>query len=245
MVMKQDTPPATTSSLVTGGCGNCCDAEDPLVLHHAHHVHHRGVFLHLCTTCVLRLHHHLFCPNCFQVHPPPPPPSTDSAAAAILTCSKCFSSSHSHCVVSPQTPYICRLCTDPAATTFRLEILENDGGRRVLLDGEAANMMSAAGKIASTSINNAGVAALKADAEREAKEEALARRRACEAAGGGCRRGWVYYGEKLERERNIVPPLDRNSGVGLIANVERVDDSHQSVVAYIVSKLIQNGKIIA
>ncbi|EYU19385.1 hypothetical protein MIMGU_mgv1a026968mg [Erythranthe guttata] len=184
--------------------------------------------------------------------PPPPtllpqlfPCPPTAAAAAILTCSKCFSSSHSHCVVSPQTPYICRLCTDPGAATFRLEILENDGGRRVFLDREAANMLSAAGKIASTSINNAGVAAVNADAEKKAKEEALARRRACEAAGGGGRRGWVYYGDKVERERDIVPPRDRNSGVGSIGNVERVDDSHQSVATYIVSKLIKYGRIIA
>ncbi|KAL7119846.1 hypothetical protein ACP275_02G086800 [Erythranthe tilingii] len=121
--------------------------------------------------------------------------STTTSAAAILTCSKCFSSSHSHCVVSPTNTLHLPPCTDPGAATFRLEILESDGGRRVVLDREAANMLSAAGKIASTSINNAGVAAVKAEAERKAKEATLAREGRTRpqvevaVAAGGCTTG--------------------------------------------------------
>ncbi|KAL7119845.1 hypothetical protein ACP275_02G086700 [Erythranthe tilingii] len=188
MVINHDPPAATTaaSSLVkTAACGNCNVFERMLLFH----VRLRRVYLHLCATCVLRLHHQLFCPNCFQVHPSPPPPLSQSNDAAFITCTKCFSSSHSICVPSPPTtPYICRLCTDPNAATFRLKTLKEAGVgetggdpcRRAVMDGDAVKKLFAAAKIATNSMNNAAVAA-REDAEKKVMEAAMARKGATQA----------------------------------------------------------------
>ncbi|EYU19384.1 hypothetical protein MIMGU_mgv1a019129mg [Erythranthe guttata] len=188
MVTNQHPPAAAAtaaSSLVkTAACGNCNVFERMLLFH----VLRRGVYLHLCATCVLRLHHQLFCPNCFQVHPSPPPPSP-SNDAAFTTCTKCFSSSHTICVPSPRTtPYICRLCTDPNAATFRLKTLKEAGvgetggdpRRRAVMDADAVKKLFAAAKIATNSMNNAAVAASE-DAERKVMEAAMARKGATQA----------------------------------------------------------------
>ncbi|KAL8061424.1 hypothetical protein ABFX02_02G085700 [Erythranthe guttata] len=188
MVTNQHPPAAAAtaaSSLVkTAACGNCNVFERMLLFH----VLRRGVYLHLCATCVLRLHHQLFCPNCFQVHPSPPPLS-QSNDAAFTTCTKCFSSSHTICVPSPRTtPYICRLCTDPNAATFRLKTLKEAGvgetggdpRRRAVMDGDAVKKLFAAAKIATNSMNNAAVAA-REDAERKVMEAAMARKGATQS----------------------------------------------------------------
>ncbi|KAK6143823.1 hypothetical protein DH2020_024171 [Rehmannia glutinosa] len=173
-------PDATATVPAATVCGNCGMEERRLI----HHVRHRGLFRRLCTSCVLRLHPQSFCPTCFQVYPPSP--SND----AVLTCSKCYSLSHSHCVeagtgpTSPPTPYICPLCLHPNTPFFKLKSAKEANVRisedcRVL-DRESAKKLLAAAKIASASMNKAAVAA-KAEAERRAKEAAFTRKRAKEA----------------------------------------------------------------
>ncbi|CAI9781718.1 unnamed protein product [Fraxinus pennsylvanica] len=183
MIIKQD---HTTSSAVKA-CGNCGVEERRLL----HHVRHRGIFRRLCSTCVLRLHPQSFCPTCFQVYPPSPPPDS------VITCSKCYSSSHSYCVTSPASAvnhYICPLCVNPSSPIFNLnkateanvigggESLDVSGKSEVyrVIDKPAAKILLAAAKIAAASMAKAAVAA-RAEAERRAKEAAFTRKRAREA----------------------------------------------------------------
>ncbi|GFP87964.1 hypothetical protein PHJA_000940100, partial [Phtheirospermum japonicum] len=136
--------------------------------------------------CVLRLHPQSFLPTCFQVYPPPP--TND----AVLTCFKCYSSSHSRCVeaaagpTSPPNPYICPLCTHPNTPIFKLRSAKDvdptnaRGDNCRVMDRDTARKLLAAAKIASASMNKAAAAA-KAEAERRAKEAAYTRKRAKEA----------------------------------------------------------------
>ncbi|XP_057798295.1 uncharacterized protein LOC131014359 [Salvia miltiorrhiza] len=166
-------------------CGNC-GAEERRLLHQ---VRHRSIFRRLCTTCVLRLHPQAFCPTCFQVYPSTLPNDV------VRTCVKCYSHSHSHCVdaagAPPPNPYVCPLCVNPSAPIFKLKSakdanVEIDGAMNAraencrVMDRDAAKMLLAAAKIASTSMNKAAVAA-KAEAERRVKEAAYTRKRAKEA----------------------------------------------------------------
>ncbi|KAL3814607.1 hypothetical protein ACJIZ3_015875 [Penstemon smallii] len=179
MQIKSDHP-TTAAAPASTACVQCGAKERWLL----HNVRHRGVFRRLCTTCVLRLHPQSFCPTCFQVYPPPP--SND----AVLSCFKCYSSTHSHCVASPApTPYICTLCANPTGPIFKLKtakdsnVVINEGegeGECRVMDGDAAKKLLAAAKISAVSMNKAAVAA-KAEAERRAKEAAFARKRAKEA----------------------------------------------------------------
>ncbi|KAI3448432.1 hypothetical protein Pfo_005097 [Paulownia fortunei] len=187
MLIKPDPTSSNSSATVPVAtvCGNC-GVEERLLLHH---VRHRGIFRRLCTSCVLRLHPQSFCPTCFQVYPPTP--SND----AVLSCFKCYSSSHSHCVeagpTSPPSPYICPLCLHPSTPIFTMksakeanvEISEAMNVKSEdcrVMDRDAAKKLLAAAKIASASMNKAAVAA-KAEAERRAKEAAFTRKRAKEA----------------------------------------------------------------
>ncbi|KAL2536909.1 uncharacterized protein Fot_18300 [Forsythia ovata] len=184
MLIKQD----QTTSSSANACGNCGVEERRLL----HHVRHRGIFRRLCTTCVLRLHPQSFCPTCFQVYPPSPPHDS------VITCFKCYSSSHSYCVTVPASPsnnYICPLCINPNSPIFNLkkateanvrigggeglDVSVNSEVYRVI-DKTAAKILLAAAKIAAASMSKAAVAA-RAEAERRAKEAAFTRKRAKEA----------------------------------------------------------------
>ncbi|KAH6783221.1 hypothetical protein C2S52_008180 [Perilla frutescens var. hirtella] len=188
MLIKSDSTTTNSSPLMPAAtaCGNC-GAEERRLLHQ---VRHRSIFRRLCTTCVLRLHPQAFCPTCFQVYAPTPPND------AVRTCVKCYSHSHSHCVESASVggggnPYVCPLCVHPNAPVFKLKsakeanvaVVEAMNARiedcRVM-DRDAAKMLLAAAKIASTSMNKAAVAQ-KAEAERRVKEAAFTRKRAKEA----------------------------------------------------------------
>uniref|UniRef100_A0A5B6YQ91 Uncharacterized protein n=2 Tax=Davidia involucrata TaxID=16924 RepID=A0A5B6YQ91_DAVIN len=171
MMMKQEpTTPIPTA------CGNCGVEERRLL----HHVRHRGIFRRLCTSCVLKLHPQSFCPTCFLVYDRSPP-SNDT-----VTCYKCYSSSHSHCVGSNvANPYVCPPCANPNLPIFSAK-KANDGegeggeGNCRVIDQKAARVLLAAARIAAVSMSKAAVAA-RTEAERRAKEAALTRKRAREA----------------------------------------------------------------
>ncbi|KAL7082219.1 hypothetical protein ACP275_14G086000 [Erythranthe tilingii] len=167
MLIKPD-PNTTNSSAAVPVCGNCRVEERLLLLHH---VRHRSVFLRLCTTCVLRLHSHNFCPTCFQVYPPPSP-SNDG----VRNCSKCYSVTHPHCADSgggggggstfPPASYICPLCLHPDKPVFKLKSAKEanvDIGAgddcTVMMDRYSAKKFMAAAKIAAASMNSAAAAA--------------------------------------------------------------------------------------
>ncbi|CAA3015594.1 uncharacterized protein LOC111384862 [Olea europaea subsp. europaea] len=183
MIIKQD----PTTSSAANACGNCGLEERRLL----HHVRHRGIFRRLCTTCVLRLHPQSFCPTCFQVYPP------STTHDSVITCFKCYSSSHSYCVTAPASPgnnYTCPLCINPNSPIFNLrreteanvtggdEGLDVTGNSEVyrVIDRTSAKILLAAAKIAAASMFKAAVAA-RAEAERKAKEAAFTRKRAKEA----------------------------------------------------------------
>ncbi|KAL8541957.1 hypothetical protein ACS0TY_002991 [Phlomoides rotata] len=180
MLINPDSSTTNSSAImpVATACSNCGVEERRFL----HQVRHRGVFRRLCTTCVLRLHPQSFCPTCFQVYPPPPPND------AVVTCFKCYSSSHSRCVEpgpkSPPNPYTCPLCLHPNTPIFKLKSRKEAVNGKIedfkAMDRDAATKLLAAAKIASVSMNKAAVAA-KAEAERRAKEAAYARKRAKEA----------------------------------------------------------------
>ncbi|KAL6514754.1 hypothetical protein OROGR_020333 [Orobanche gracilis] len=213
MLVKPDTtdinsPPTTLAATACGNCG----AEERRLLHH---VRHRGVFRRLCTSCVLRLHPQSFCPTCFQVYPPQP--SHD----AVLTCIKCYSSSHSHCVeagghISPPSSYICPLCSRPNTPIFKLksaieanmEVVNTKTDDIRVMDRDSAKKLLAAAKIASMLMNKAAVAA-KADAERRAKDAAYTLKRAKEALE------YVTHLTMKENLRKKEAVLAGSSGVGI------------------------------
>ncbi|CAA2959486.1 uncharacterized protein LOC111411774 [Olea europaea subsp. europaea] len=213
MIIKQD----HTTSSSANACGNCGVEERRLL----HHVRHRGIFRRLCSTCVLRLHPQSFCPSCFQVYPPSPPHDS------IITCSKCYSSSHSYCVASPASPgnhYICPLCVNPNSPIFNLkketeanvigegESLDVSGNSEVyrVIDKTAAKTLLAAAKIAAASMSKAAVAA-RVEAERRAKEAAFTRKRAREALEHVA---YLVVREKVRKKESalsISPPVSRLS----------------------------------
>ncbi|KAK4424487.1 hypothetical protein Salat_1642100 [Sesamum alatum] len=219
MLIKPE-PTTTNSSAVVPVatlCGNC-GAEERRLLHH---VRHRGIFRRLCTTCVLRLHPQSFCPTCFQVYPPPP--SND----AVLTCFKCYSSSHSHCVAagpaSPPSPYVCPLCLHPNTPIFKLktakeanvdisEAMNVKSEDCRVMDKDAAKKLLAAAKIASASMNKAAVAA-KAEAERRAKEAAFTRKRAKEALEHVA---YLVMKDKLRKKEAALAGSGEVVGLGVV-----------------------------
>ncbi|KAG8363966.1 hypothetical protein BUALT_Bualt19G0077300 [Buddleja alternifolia] len=214
MLIKPDHIAGNSSSAVPVAtlCGNC-GAEERRLLHH---VRHRGVFRRLCTTCVLRLHPQSFCPTCFQVYPPSPPND------AVLTCFKCYSSSHSHCVAAAPSPYICPLCAHPNTPIFKLksakeanvgigEATDVKSEDCKVMDRDAARKLLAAAKIASASMNKAAVAA-RAEAERRAKEAAFTRKRAKEALEHVA---YLVMKEKLRKKEAMLMGGGEVSGLGV------------------------------
>ncbi|KAM3337191.1 hypothetical protein P3S68_032891 [Capsicum galapagoense] len=90
-----------------------CFVKRPFILHY---LPYRGVYRHLCTTCVLDSHPGSFCPICFDIflHNPPPP-------YIGIQCSKCNSISHLSCipdVASSSQGYLCPPCSNPNFTYF-------------------------------------------------------------------------------------------------------------------------------
>ncbi|GAA0175236.1 hypothetical protein LIER_28456 [Lithospermum erythrorhizon] len=214
-----DNNPATTV------CGNCGGGERRLL----HHIHHRGSFRRLCTTCVLLLHPQSFCPTCFTVynHPSSPP-------NANVTCTNCYSVSHASCVgPTRQHPYTCPMCcaTSNKAPIFVLKNvtdLISKGSRRgahdfftcpndengVVIDLNAARILVAAATISSLSMRKAEMAA-KFEAGRRAKEAAEATKRAKHALQHMA--AVVSYDEKMKKNegsRIEVPVVQFRGNVG-------------------------------
>lgn len=156
------------------GCGgDGCDSREPWPLHH---VRHRGVFCRLCTSCVLKYHPGSFCTGCFEVLDVSPPPERP-----LVHCSKCPSASHVSCLRDPAlaSQFVCSICDNPGGFSyFPVGSASGEDGRR-LVDLAAATVLLAAARVAAASMTRAAVAA-RADAERKAREAALARKRARE-----------------------------------------------------------------
>ncbi|KAG9144854.1 hypothetical protein Leryth_018992 [Lithospermum erythrorhizon] len=166
MLLNQDHITTTNNSGATTVCGHC-GVSDALLLHS---IRHRGNFLRLCATCVLRLHPHSFCPTCFST---------------VLN--------YSSADVTPQCPYVCPLCNNktPNSKIFEVKKVNElnvncfDGFgddmvmsvNGVVIDEKAARVLLAAATISSNSMCKAALAA-KSEAERRAREAVNTRKRA-------------------------------------------------------------------
>ncbi|CAJ1940670.1 unnamed protein product [Sphenostylis stenocarpa] len=157
---------------------NCdiCGATQTLSLT-IHNIRHHAHTRRYCTNCVLKQHPGLFCPICFDLH-------DDSLVPPHhrLMCVRCPSIAHRSCVF-PSTPasaastppFFCPICLDSNFTFFSLPERKNGA-----VDVQSAKVLVAAARIAAVSMSKAAAAA-RFDAERRAREAAVARKRAKEA----------------------------------------------------------------
>ncbi|MCE0482205.1 hypothetical protein HAX54_040706 [Datura stramonium] len=152
-----------------------CAATLPFILHL---LPYRGLYRHLCTTCVLDSHPGSFCPICFDVflHNPLPP-------HLRLLCSKCPSISHLSCVRDPaassSSGYLCPLCSNPNFTFFHVTS-NHANNNSIEINLHLAKQLVAAVTIASESIYNAAVMD-RINAEIRVKEALLAKEEAAQA----------------------------------------------------------------
>ncbi|KAL2338864.1 hypothetical protein Fmac_013310 [Flemingia macrophylla] len=138
-----------------------------------HHAHNRRY----CTNCVLKQHPGLFCPICFELH--------DDAAQLPphhhLMCVRCPSIAHRSCAFPSSTasatppPFFCPTCLDSNYNFINLP-----SRKAGTVDVRSAKVLVAAARIAAISMSKAAAAA-RFDAERRAREAAVARKRAKEA----------------------------------------------------------------
>ncbi|KAJ7977809.1 DNA-binding protein [Quillaja saponaria] len=174
-------PPAkpTTINDTKTECSNC-GSKNCCVLHN---VQLRSIDRRLCTSCVLRLHPSSFCPFCFEFYEKS---STSSASSyRYLSCIRCSSLAHIHCLPSPtlsHSSFLCPPCSKPNFSFFDMDNLDANSTSNYnrVIDKKRALVLLCAAKIASASMNKAlNNAKIKAD--RSVREAALARKRAKEA----------------------------------------------------------------
>ncbi|MCL7042628.1 hypothetical protein MKW94_029619 [Papaver nudicaule] len=148
-----------------GGCG----LQNQWILHN---VHQRGIYRHLCTSCVLKFNPGLFCPICFQVYDLGS--SSSSFSIDRIMCPHCPSVSHKSCLgnlVKGEKP-LCPPCSNPSFVFFKSE-------KGKVIDVNSAKVLVAAATISSNSMSKAASVA-RVDAERRVKEATDSRKRAKE-----------------------------------------------------------------
>ncbi|XP_010549242.1 PREDICTED: uncharacterized protein LOC104820490 [Tarenaya hassleriana] len=191
------TSTSTSSVSVTSPPVRCdeCGAKNPWI---RHTVRLRSAMRVLCTHCVLRNHPTSFCPSCFAFYDSSPP-----HPSRRVSCSNCFSLTHSQCAADAKPPsYLCPPCRSPASFSFFDLSVRSDGVP--FIDKQLADILLCAAKIAAASMTKA-VYALRCDADRRAREAALARKRAREALEH------VVMLAGKERARAVVPRLKEAS----------------------------------
>ncbi|KAE9609965.1 hypothetical protein Lal_00006439 [Lupinus albus] len=137
---------------------------------------------HLCTNCLLKNHHGLFCPICYQVYDDSPP------LHQRLMCLRCPSVAHRSCVLPFSTItttanagssplFLCPICSDVKFSYFNLSASDRISRN---VDEKSFKVLSAASMIAAMSMNR-GATAARFEAEWRAKEAAVFRKRATAA----------------------------------------------------------------
>ncbi|XP_057420347.1 uncharacterized protein LOC130714470 [Lotus japonicus] len=164
--------PLQPSAATCDGCGATQDAF--LIIHNIRYLasNHR-----YCTNCVLKHHHGVFCPICFDVF------EEGSLLPQLrVMCVRCPNIAHRSCALTSTVAYptsapafLCPTCADPEFAYFQLPDRKSGA-----VDLQSAKMLVAAARIAAVSMTKAAAAA-RFDAERRAKEAAVARRKAKEA----------------------------------------------------------------
>ncbi|KAF6167154.1 hypothetical protein GIB67_029792 [Kingdonia uniflora] len=148
---------------------NGCDTQERWLLHD---IRERSEYRRLCTSCVLKVHAGLFCPNCFEVY------ERSQLPIDKLVCARCPSVSHANCVAKDsQLNWVCPTCSNPNFMFFEPNL---NGNHRCLVDAKKARVLVAATKLAALSMCKAAIFA-RVEADRRAKEAALARKKAKEA----------------------------------------------------------------
>ncbi|OAY73841.1 hypothetical protein ACMD2_24123, partial [Ananas comosus] len=204
-------PPPVPSRVGCGGDG-CC-AREPWPLHH---VRHRSVFCLLCTSCVLRYHHGLFCSSCFDLldPPPSPPPPTTVAAAASRKPRPLLqvpSVAHRACLAAADlaAQFLCPSCKNPEGFSYLPVPGDPPKGKgsgestAAAINRPSAKVFLAAAQLSAASMSKAAAAA-RADAERKVKEAAVAKKRAREMSRGSSDR---KREEKMNGAKGSVTPI--------------------------------------
>ncbi|KAL9233449.1 hypothetical protein vseg_008449 [Gypsophila vaccaria] len=192
-------PPSPAPPLQSQPACEDCKLDDRLILHNVARTP-RSPPQRLCTSCVLQFYRKSICAECYEpydVNRLTPPPSTAATTAAmtagngrLLWCMRCESWSHGGCPPShvPKTPYICPPCRSPNNyRSFDLKKIsrnkkrcENGEVKNQAIDKAKAKQLLGAARISAITVAKAA-SAVRVEAERKAKEAALARRRASEA----------------------------------------------------------------
>lgn len=197
-----------------GGCtGDACTTREPWPLHH---VKHRGVFVRLCTGCVLKYHPAQFCALCMDLLP--------TAPAPVIHCSSCPNVCHASCLPPSSSAastdfFLCPSCSSTALDT---SAQAHSHSRRRTLDLPYARSLLCAARLSAQSMARAAAAA-RLDADRKAKEAAAARKRACEmidrvAAAAAARRDKDKIGrdqDQDDRQRHKVSGREREKWMRL------------------------------
>ncbi|KAJ7973210.1 DNA-binding protein [Quillaja saponaria] len=175
------TPTATATNNTKTECNNC-GSKNCWVLHS---VQLRSIDRRLCTSCVLRLHPSSFCPFCFEFYENPLSSTSSASSYRYLSCIKCSSLAHVQCLPSPTLPpssFLCPPCTKPNFSFFDIDNpnANSNGNSNRVIDKKMALVLLCAAKIACASMNKA-VNTAKIKADRNAREAAVARKRAKDA----------------------------------------------------------------
>ncbi|KAK7278058.1 hypothetical protein RJT34_23080 [Clitoria ternatea] len=159
-------PPVPAHSATAKGPCAKCGTKDLRLLHRVllHNTDRR-----VCTSCVLLLHPSSFCPQCFELleHP--------LSTQRFISCTKCPSLTHLHCLPSPPPPsstFLCPPCSKPNFSFFPHS--------HTPLDKHLSRILLCASKIAAVSSLKA-LSLAKAKLDRTLREASLARKRAKEA----------------------------------------------------------------
>uniref|UniRef100_A0A0E0KY77 Uncharacterized protein n=1 Tax=Oryza punctata TaxID=4537 RepID=A0A0E0KY77_ORYPU len=191
------------------GCGGdrCGSGRDAWPLHN---VRHQGVFCRLCSSCVLLYHPAAFCSACLLLLPP----AAASAASAardlvaappgpVAACSSCGLFVAHHSCVPDSVSFVCPTCADAAVGKVYSYTPAGGGaaGRRTM-DERAARVLLVAARVAHESISRAAAAA-REEADRSAREAAVARNHARELLDAACR---VAEAEALEAKKKAEAP---------------------------------------
>ncbi|XP_061367251.1 uncharacterized protein LOC133310349 [Gastrolobium bilobum] len=211
------TPPPPNPATIKGECTNCSSKERWLF----HRVLVRGVDRRLCTSCVLRLHPSCFCPSCFEFYEHPLSTTSSASAHRFISCIKCSSLTHLHCLPSPSPPpssFLCPPCSIPNFSFFPIpdSNSNSNSNSNSLIDKNLALVLLCASKIASASMAKAlGMARARAD--RTVREAAVARKRAKEA---------LDHCSAVDKVKRVEGSLEvsgsRNLGMGMGTNHHKV-----------------------
>ncbi|KAK9735688.1 hypothetical protein RND81_04G220200 [Saponaria officinalis] len=171
-----------------------CKLDDRLILHNIARIP-KSPPQRLCTSCVLLHYRKSICAECLEPYdansliPPPLTTATTTGNNRLFSCMRCDNWSHSGCPRPhvPKTPYICPPCRLPNFKYFdyrkpnkNKKRCENGDAKNQAIDKEASKQFLGAAKIAAVTVAKA-TAVVRFEAERKAKEAALARKRASEA----------------------------------------------------------------